>query len=75
MDDRPGVLAAIASAFAEHGVSIKSVWQDGHGDEAHLVVITHRATERDLRACRERLDGLDAVRSVASVIRVEAGEP
>jgi homoserine dehydrogenase len=75
VDDRPGVLAAIASAFAEHGVSIKSVWQDGHGDEAQLVVITHRATERDLRACRDRLDGLDAVRSVASVIRVEAGEP
>ncbi len=75
VDDRPGVLAEIASAFAEHQVSIKSVWQDGHGDEAQLVVITHRATERRLAACRDRLDGLDVVRSVASVIRVEAGEP
>ncbi len=75
VDDRPGVLAAIATAFADNDVSIKSVWQDGHGDEAHLVVITHRATERRLRACRARLDALDTVRSVASVIRVEAGEP
>jgi homoserine dehydrogenase len=75
VDDRPGVLASIAAAFAEHDVSIKSVWQDGHGDEAQLVVITHEATERGLAACRMRLDGLDAVRAVASVIRVEAGEP
>jgi homoserine dehydrogenase len=75
VDDRPGVLASIAAAFAEHRVSIKSVWQDGHGDEAQLVVITHRAAERDLRACADRLRELDAVREVGSVIRVEAGEP
>jgi homoserine dehydrogenase len=75
VDDRSGVLATIAAAFAEHDVSIRSVWQDGHGDEAHLVVITHRATERALRACADRLRSLEAVRSVSSVIRVEAGEP
>src|SRR5438034_759420 len=43
VDDRPGVLAAIATAFSEHAVSIKSVWQEGQGDEAQLVMITHRA--------------------------------
>ena len=75
VDDRSGVLAAVAAAFAESDVSIKSVWQDGHGDEAQLVVITHRATERALRACTERLRSLDAVRSVSSVIRVVTGEP
>jgi homoserine dehydrogenase len=75
VDDRPGVLAAIATAFAEHQVSIKSVWQDGEGVEASLVLVTHRAAERSLRACAERLRGLDVVREVASVIRVEAGEP
>jgi homoserine dehydrogenase len=75
VDDRSGVLAAVAAAFAEHDVSIKSVWQDGHGDEAQLVVITHRGSERALRACAERLRSLDAVRSVSSVIRVEGGDP
>jgi homoserine dehydrogenase len=75
VDDRPGVLAAIAAAFAEHDVSIKSVWQDGYGLEAHLVLVTHRAAERSLRACAEALRALPAVREVASVIRVEAGEP
>src|SRR5438105_15894864 len=49
VDDRPGVLASIATAFSEHDVSIKSVWQEGHGAEAQLVMITHRASERDLQ--------------------------
>jgi homoserine dehydrogenase len=73
--DRPGVLAAIAGAFAEHEVSIKSVRQEGHGDEAQLVLITHRATEGALRSCVRELGGLDSVRAVTSVMRVEAGEP
>src|SRR3954454_2217725 len=32
--DRPGVLAAVAAVFAEHDVSIRSMEQDGLGDEA-----------------------------------------
>jgi homoserine dehydrogenase len=73
--DRPGVLAAIAGAFAEHDVSIKSVRQEGHGEEAQLVLITHRAGELALRECVRALAGIDAVESVASVLRVEAAEP
>jgi homoserine dehydrogenase len=73
--DRPGVLAAIAGSFAEHEVSIKSVRQEGHGDEAQLVLITHRASEGALRTCVRELSGLDSVQSVRSVLRVEAGEP
>jgi len=73
--DRPGVLAAIATSFAQHLVSIKSVWQEGHGAEAQLVLITHRASERALRACVEELRGIDSVTEVSSVLRVEGGEP
>jgi homoserine dehydrogenase len=73
--DRPGVLAAIAQVFADHGVSIKSVWQEGHGHEAQLVLITHPAGERGLQACVRDLSTLEAVRSVKSVIRVVGGEP
>jgi homoserine dehydrogenase len=75
VSDRPGVLAAIAGAFAEHDVSIKSVRQEGHGDEAQLVMITHRAGERDLRACVRALEGIESVKTVRSVVRVEAAEP
>ncbi len=73
--DRPGVLAAIALVFTEHLVSIKSVWQEGHGDEAQIVLITHRAAERALQACVRDLGLIDTVEAVASVIRVEAGQP
>jgi homoserine dehydrogenase len=72
--DRPGVLAAIAHAFAHHQVSIRQVWQEGHEDEAQLVLITHRAAERTLRECVRTLRGLGSVKAVRSVIRVEAAE-
>ena len=72
--DRPGVLARIATAFAEVAVSIKSVWQEGRGDEATLLLITHEAPERQQRAAAAALDGLDVVEEVAAAIRVE-GDP
>jgi len=58
--DKPGVLASIASAFADNGVSIQVVRQDGHGSEAGLIVRTHRASDAALRATVDRLAGLDA---------------
>jgi homoserine dehydrogenase len=70
--DRPGVLAAIALVFTHHLVSIKSVWQEGHDEEAQIVLITHRARERALQACIRDLQLIDTVTSVGSVIRVEA---
>lgn len=69
--DRPGVLASIASAFADNGVSIQVVRQDGHGDEAGLIVRTHRATDQALRQTVEHLSRLDTVKSVLGVMRVE----
>jgi homoserine dehydrogenase len=73
--DRPGVLAAIANVFAEHLVSIKSVWQEGHGEEAQIVLVTHQAEERGLQATVAGLRTLDVVEDVSSVLRVEAAEP
>ena len=72
--DRPGVLASVASAFGANNVSIASVWQEGIGDQAQLVMITHRAQERDLQATLHALRELDSVTKVASVMRVEGGE-
>lgn len=71
VDDRRGVLAAIAQVFADNGVSIQTVRQDGHEQGASLLVRTHIATERDLSATVEALRALDAVHSVGGVIRVE----
>ena len=69
--DRAGVLAAVANAFAAHDVSIRTVRQEGHGADASLVVVTHTARDAALQAVVEELRGLDAVRAVASVMRVE----
>jgi homoserine dehydrogenase len=69
--DRPGVLAAVASAFASHEVSIATVHQTGRGDDATLVIVTHGAPDAALSATVEELRALPIVRSVASVVRVE----
>ena len=69
--DRPGVLAAVAQAFADNNVSIQTVRQDGHGDDAKLVVRTHVARDSDLAATIERLRSSDSVRRVVGVMRVE----
>ena len=67
------MLAAVATAFADNGVSIQTVRQEGRGDDAQLSVVSHRATDAQLSATVEHLRGMDIVREVTSVIRVEGG--
>ncbi|MGH2637158.1 MAG: homoserine dehydrogenase [Actinomycetota bacterium] len=74
VEDRPGVLAEIASVFGRHDVSIKSVWQEGTGQDAQLVFITHRAREGSFQGAVSDLHALPAVDEVRSVLRVEAEE-
>ncbi len=71
VDDRPGVLAAVAHLFAERGVSIQTVRQVGRGHEARLVVVTHAAPDCALAATVEALHSMSSVREVTSVMRVE----
>ena len=74
VDDRAGVLATVATTFADHGVSIQTVKQEGRGADAQLVVVSHTATDAQLAATVEELRTMDIVRGVTSVMRVE-GEP
>lgn len=81
--DQPGVLAAVASMFAEHGVSVEAVAQSvgpaagihsGTGDPrgtATLVIGTHEASEADLAATVAELETSLVVSTVMSVMRVE----
>lgn len=69
--DKPGVLASVAATFADHGVSIQTVRQEGRGNDAQLVVVSHEATDAQLAATVEALRGMDTVRGVTSVMRVE----
>src|SRR5690606_6270250 len=64
VDDRAGVLAQVATVLANHGVSIQTVRQEGRGDDAQLVIVTHQATDRSLGATVDDLNELDSVRAV-----------
>jgi homoserine dehydrogenase len=72
--DRPGVLAPVADAFAQNGVSIKDVRQEGRGEDANLVIMTHSAREAALAKTVSMLSAMEAVRNVDSVMRVEGVE-
>lgn len=69
--DKPGVLATVAQEFARHGVSIATVRQDGHGDAATLVIVTHSAPDAALSSTVTALREMPAVRAVTSILRVE----
>jgi homoserine dehydrogenase len=70
--DKTGVLAAVATVFGQHDVSIVSVIQKrAEGGLAQIVYVTHRAREADVRSALTEIEALDVVTSVASVIRVE----
>jgi len=75
--DKPGVLSSVAAEFAKREVSIAEVRQEGVVGEggqrvgARIVVVTHSATDAALSETVDALASLDAVQSVASVLRLE----
>jgi homoserine dehydrogenase len=71
--DEPGVLAAVASVFGTHEVSIQSMEQSGFGDEARLSFLTHLALTKDVHATIADLAKLAAVDSIGSCMRVLPG--
>ena len=69
--DRPGVLAQVAGEFSKRAVSIAAVRQEGAGDDARLIVVTHRAPDRAQSETVAALEDMDAVIKVSSVLRME----
>ncbi len=68
--DKPGVLAGVAAILAEHDVSVKSVVQRGHGEDARLVMVIHECLESRFAAALAALEQLDDLRSRPRSIRV-----
>ena len=68
--DQPGVLRAIAEAFERHGVSIRSLEQEGVGAAARLIFITHQAREADVQSTLDDLRELSVILRITSVLRV-----
>ncbi|MDR2200173.1 MAG: homoserine dehydrogenase [Deltaproteobacteria bacterium] len=74
VSDRPGVLSAISGAFGRHGISIARVIQKGRDPKSGavtLVLLTHRAMERDIRKALEETAAFEALTAPAKRIRVE----
>jgi len=71
--DEPGVLAAVAGVFGRHGVSIRTMEQEGApGGDARIDFVTHTATERNVQATLAELRDLDVVDAIGGLIRVVA---
>jgi homoserine dehydrogenase len=74
--DEPGVLSRISGILGSYNISIASVIQKGRrlGGSVPLVVLTHRATERDVLNAIREIDALPAVSDKTLFIRVEGQE-
>ena len=68
--DRPLVLARISEILGHAGISVQSVVQRGHGDDANLVMVLHEAPETAFYGALAEIAELDVMRSAPRAIRV-----
>jgi homoserine dehydrogenase len=71
--DRPGVLAQVAGILGGHEISLVSVLQKGRARSGAVpvVMMTHEARERDMRAALAAIDRLPEVPARSTMLRVE----
>jgi homoserine dehydrogenase len=74
--DRPGVLSKISGILGKYNISISSVIQKGRraGRSVPVVMMTHKALERDVRSALDEIDALPLVSGKTVLIRVEDKE-
>ena len=79
VDDRPGVLGAVTSALGDNEVSIEQMFQEGGWQRGKrrdtgpvsVVLLTHRATERHVRAALALIERHKAIVAPTQLIRIE----
>lgn len=72
--DNPGVLSRISGILGNHSIGILSVIQKGRCDQGKgvpLIMMTHRASEKNLQLALKAIDALDVVCEKSNLIRVE----
>jgi homoserine dehydrogenase len=70
VDDTPGVLAQVAQQLADNDVSVAQVVQHPSDEGVHIVILTHRAREGDVRAAAASIAALPFSRSSPVVLPV-----
>lgn len=75
--DKPGVLSKISGILGQHNISIVSVIQKGRrqGKAVPLVVLTHKAREKDVNTAIKEINRLPIVAGKTVIMRVEGKEP
>ncbi len=72
VEDRPGILAKIASIFGEFSISIESMLQRPEPDNlAHLLLSTHLCKEADIQKALQELSSQDFLQKKPLMIRME----
>ncbi|MBO2943925.1 homoserine dehydrogenase [Paenibacillus sp. F411] len=73
VDDKAGVLAQITQVFAEYGVSLESVVQQPNDQtpQAEIIIVTHNASKASMDKVLDHFEGLEVIREIKSVYRVE----
>ncbi|KKO51870.1 homoserine dehydrogenase [Paenibacillus sp. DMB20] len=73
VDDKAGVLAQITQVFAEYGVSLESVVQQPNeqNPDAEIIIVTHNASKASMDKVLDHFEGLEVIRRIKSVYRVE----
>lgn len=71
VDDRPGVLASIASVLGNNDVSIAQMIQKNKdGDLAEIVVVTSKVREGNFNDAMMIIEDMSVVHKVSALIRV-----
>jgi len=72
VEDRPGILAKIASIFGEHSISIESMLQKSSKEgQAQLLLSTHSCVEKDIQKALQELQSHDFLKESPAMIRIE----
>ena len=72
VEDKPGVLASIASVFGNHDVSLATVIQKHRTEgSAEIVVVTDLVQDNHIKDALQIIGGLSIVEEISAVIRVE----
>jgi homoserine dehydrogenase len=73
--DKPGVLSRVAGVLGDNDISIANVIQKGRGtrEAVPVVMMTHEAREKDMRAALSAIDRMGDVATPTTMIRVEGG--
>lgn len=73
-EDRPGVLAEVATILGNAGISIEAMVQPKPpqgASQARLIMLSHRVRERQMNIALEQIEALDSISGKVTRIRVE----